>query len=52
MYTVKSVFEKEAKEMIVSGFFEELLSQMGSDEAKEEFEQFCKRTGGFNGSQA
>ena len=48
----RGIEEKEAKEMIVSGFFEELLSQMGSDEAKEEFEQFCRRTGGFNGSQA
>ena len=48
----RGIGEEEAKEMIVSGFFEELLSQMGSSEAKGEFEQFCKRIGGFNGSQA
>ena len=48
----RGIGEEEAKEMIVFGFFEELLSQMESDEAKKEFEQFCKRTGGFNGTQA
>lgn len=48
----RGIAEKEAKQMIVSGFFEELLSQMESEAAKREFEEFCKRMGGFNGAQA
>ena len=48
----RGIGEEEAKRMIISGFFEELLSNMESGEGEEEFRAFCRKMGVSNGAQA
>ncbi|MBR6440349.1 MAG: SufD family Fe-S cluster assembly protein [Aeriscardovia sp.] len=48
----RGIGEEEAKKMIISGFFDELLLQMGSEEAEREFKDFCRKAGVRDGAQA